>query len=202
MPFILQTSAAAAGNRFVKAHDMPTNVIRTLLPTMVQIGWTNVDATATEILIKRSVNGSPFRELATLLPTDTYYYDYAITNGRTYIYRIAAQSSSGRSRWAIVRPVTVPNPPEAIQNYVVSTVKTINTARLNFSWTKSAGQSSTLLQIATDPDYTEMFFESYRNTAAFTKLGIPQNTFYYTRVQAQSPYGPSPWVEQTILTAS
>ena len=202
MPFILQTSAAAAGNRFVKAHDMPANFkVIAMLAVSTRLTWTNVDATATEILVRRSVNGAPFRDLTTLPPTTTLYEDATVENGKTYAYRIAAKSSSGRSRWAVARRVTIPNPPEAIQNLVVGTVKAIGTSNITMTWTKSAGQGMTKVQMATDPDYTENLYETNRNTAAYEKTGLPQNTFYYVRVQPLSSYVTSPWTEAHITTA-
>lgn len=203
MPFILQTSAAAAGNRFVKAHDMPTNFkVIVMLAVSTRLTWTNVDATATEILVRRSVNGAPFRDLTTLPPTTTLYEDATVENGKTYAYRIAAKSSSGRSRWAVARSVTIPYPSEAIQNLVITTTRIGDTANVGLSWTKSVGQGQTRVQMATDPDYTENFFEIYRNTASYVKTAMPLNTYYYVRVQPQSSYGTSPWTEGHITTAS
>lgn len=203
MPFLLQTSAAAAGNRFVKAHDAPAYfAVSLMLAISTRLTWTNVDATATEILVKRSVNGAPFRDLTTLAPTTTLYEDATVENGKTYVYRIAAKSSGGRSRWAVARPVTIPNPPEAIQNLVVSSTVTVSTARINLSWTKSPGSTSTRIQMATDPNYTENFYETLKSTAQWIKTGAPQGVFYYVRVQALNSYGTSPWTEVHITSAS
>ena len=204
--YLLRAASIIRSKFFHASYDAPTDVaVSTLLTVNNRITWTETDATATGVLIRRSVDGGAFSDLITVAAGLGTYDDPAIEAGRTYTYLVAVTGPSGRSRWGIAS-TTVPPAPAAPSNFTLGTLKTTTTtARVNLTWTDNASdETGFLIHRADDPGFTTnlAIYTRRANATSYVQTGLPIATTYYYRMCARNAFGQSDWVYASITTAS
>ncbi|MBK8128060.1 MAG: fibronectin type III domain-containing protein [bacterium] len=204
--YLLRAASIIRSKFFHASYDAPTDVaVSTLLTVNNRITWTETDATATGVLIRRSVDGGAFSDLITVAAGLGTYDDPAIEAGRTYTYLVAVTGPGGRSRWGIAS-TTVPPAPAAPSNLTLTTMlTTVTTARVNITWTDNASdETGFLIHRADDPGFTAnlAIYTRRANATSYVQTGLPIATTYYYRMCARTAFGQSDWVYASITTAS
>ncbi len=162
----------------------------------VRLTWTDNAANENGFTVERSSDGVTF---AALLPNPgpnaTSFLDTGVTQGSTYVYRVAANTANGPSAWSNLATVTVDVPAAPTSMTAANGANQGSNRRVVLTWTDSSNnESGFTVQRATNATFTTGLNTQNvgANTTTVTQT-VTRNTYYY-RIRANNVLGSSAWV--------
>ena len=119
------------------------------------------------------------------------FTDGNVTQGSTYVYRVAAENVAGLS--AYVGPTTVPvDVPAAPSGVTATAVRQGNGERITATWDAVPGATGYSVQWSTSPTFATVNGSASTAGTSFT-TGTISRTTWYVRVSAVNGLGSSAW---------
>ncbi|GAB3762217.1 fibronectin type III domain-containing protein [Spirosoma pomorum] len=195
-------SANAAGNSdYSNVADATTPVGPPAAPqglsavatstTQINLTWTGV-ATATNILIERSPNGTDsWNQISSVTGSATTYADQGLSPNTRYYYRIRATNGTGTGPYSSVANAITPDAPPAAPARL--TANATSFSQINLSWADLAGNESGF-QVERSPNGTDSWTkiaDVAANTTSYNDQNLSPQTRYYYRIRAVNAAGNS-----------
>jgi FtsP/CotA-like multicopper oxidase with cupredoxin domain len=167
----------------------------------VSLAWTDTATNESGFVVERSINGSPFVQIATPPARNNTggvtFIDKALAlsaTNDTYTYRVAAVNLAGNSAYVGSAPIVVPGTPANPSNLTVANgVSSGNSRSVILAWAdNSTNETGFTIQHATNASFTGNSVTSVTvaanltTTASYTWTGLSRNTIYYFRVRANN----------------
>lgn len=173
------------------------------LPTSVKLCWKTANRAITyHLQVAKDPNfGNLIVNVDTL--TSLCYEVADLSVNTEYFWRVAAINLGGSSGFSQTRTfVTAPLPPSTKVNLVNPPNNATNVlVNVDFKWDAVADADLYTLQIATDPEFTNIIVNNnkvFNNTK--TIFNLPPLTKLYWRVRAENDGGFSPWSDTWNFT--
>ncbi len=187
------TSGASDYSNSLKLLTIPAtpdfNAIDSLSQTGVYFSWEHING-AEEYLLEVSKD-----QFATRISGYTPKFLSinsdklnSLEPGTNYQGRLQSKNATGKSPYSKeVIFLTLPATPN------IRDASSVSTSSFNANWDKVFGAANYLLEVATDPRFTQIFItESVTNALSFEITGLDQNTEYWYRIRAGNSSGESP----------
>jgi FtsP/CotA-like multicopper oxidase with cupredoxin domain len=167
----------------------------------VSLTWTDNATNESGFAVERSINGSPFVQIATPPARNNTgsvtFFDKALAlsaTNDTYTYRVAAVNLAGNSLYVGSAPIVVPGTPANPSNLAVANgASSGNSRSVILSWTDaSANETGFTIQRATVSTFTGNSVTTVTvpanatSTGTYTWTGLSRNTLYYFRIRANN----------------
>ena len=201
----------------VKAPGAPTAVTGTAGDMQVSLTWTapanNGGSAITDYVIEYSSNsGSTWVTFSDNTSTSTSASVTGLTNGTSYVFKVAAKNSAGTGNYSgspSVTPATIPDAPTGVTG-------TAGNNQVSLNWTAPANNGGSAItgysiQHSSDSGSTWSGAISTGSTStSHTVTGLTNGTAYLFRVAAVNALGtgsysgpsasvtPTPWTEVTV----
>ena len=194
------------------AQNPPTSFLRPpsaltaseITPSSLRLSWTDNSDSELAFILERSITGTNYQVIDTLDANLTSYIDSALTDNKTYYYRIKGISDSLTSAYASLttKTATLPSAPAlAVSPSPADGATGVEAAGRNLTWTGSANTLSYKVYFGTDSSSLE--FKSDVISASYTVSGLADNTVYFWRVDAVNELGTTMgdvWSFRTLKT--
>ena len=169
----------------------PANVVATPHDAKVSLLWGAVPG-ATSYNVERSTAAGGSYQLLVSFHPDTAFEDTAVTNGRTYYYRVSGVNDSGVGNPSTPVSATPVAPPTGVPANLTAQG---GDGQVSLSWGAVSGATSYQIRGSetSNANYPNYFEQRTSGPAtAFVISPLPNGTTYYFRVQAvnDSGYGP------------
>ena len=164
----------------------------------VSLAWNDTATNKSGFVVERSINGSPFVQIATPPARNNTggvtFIDKALAlsaTNDTYTYRVAAVNLAGNSAYVGSAPIVVPGtpvPPTSLA--VTNSTSSGNTRSVKLTWTDNSSiETGFTIQRATNASFTGNSVTSVTvasNLTTYTWTGLSRNTLYYFRIRANN----------------
>lgn len=178
----------------------PQNLTATAVSTtQIKLTWTAV-ATATSILIQRSLDGTNWTSLTTVAGNLTDYTDSGLTPNTRYYYRIQGTNTTGTGPFSNPANATTPDVPPAAPARLTPTAASIS--QINLAWADLSTNESGF-EIERGSSATGTFTkigEAVANATTYEDKNLTDNTAYCYRVRAKNAAGPSAYTDPACAT--
>ncbi|MVM30693.1 hypothetical protein GO755_11680 [Spirosoma sp. HMF4905] len=171
----------------------PQNLVATATSTtQINLTWTAV-ATATNVLIERSANGTDgWTQIASVAGDATTYSDPNLTQNTRYYYRIRGTNASGTGPYSNIANAITPDVPPVAPARLTATA--ISATQIDLAWADlSANEASFDIERSSDGTNWTKIGDAPANATSFQNTGLTPNTKYYYRIRAVNAAGPSPY---------
>jgi hypothetical protein len=199
-------SSVATATPSLALPEAPTSVTGVSGNGQATLSWTAPANTSCRVLtnyiVSYSANsGSTWTDLTPQAASGVTSTVGGLTNGTSYIFRVAYQSSSGTGPWsassAAVTPSGPPSPPASVSG-------TAGDGEVVVSWVAgSTGGTPVLdylLQYSTDQSSWTPIDDGQNTSGSYTVTGLTNGTAYYFRVSARTAVGDSTPTQSSAVT--
>ena len=199
-------STAAIATPILSLPDAPTAVTGVAGSNFVSLAWTAPASTSCRILTNylisySSDSGSSWTNLTPQAATSATATVSGLSNGLSYIFRVAYQSAAGTGPWsaasAAVTPSAPPSPP-------ISVTGTAGDGQAVVSWVagNDGGSSATdyLLQYSTNQTSWTQVDDGQNTSTTYTVTGLTNGTAYYFRVSTRTAVADSAPTQSAAVT--
>ncbi|QKZ13136.1 fibronectin type III domain-containing protein [Spirosoma sp. KUDC1026] len=159
--------------------------------TQINLTW-NAVATATNILIERSPNGTDgWSQIASVAGNVTTYADQGLNQNTRYYYRIRAVNASGNGPYSTVASAVTPDAPPTAPARLTATPASFS--QINLSWADlSANESGFQIErSANGTDGWNKIADVAANVTTYADQNLSPRTRYYYRIRAVNAAGNS-----------
>ncbi|NBW91734.1 MAG: fibronectin type III domain-containing protein, partial [Actinobacteria bacterium] len=184
----------------------PTGLSGTRGNTEVALSWTapasNNGREITDYVVQYSNNsGTSWTTFTDGVSTTTSSTVTGLTNGTSYVFRVAAVNLAGTGTYtsnsSALVPATVPNTPTAL-------TATYGNASIALAWTAPSTGGTALtdyvIQYSTDNSTWTTFVDSVSTTASVTVTGLTNYSTYYFRVAAINAVGTGTYSSPSVTS--
>jgi FtsP/CotA-like multicopper oxidase with cupredoxin domain len=183
------------------APSAPSDLTAAPAPGQVELTWVNNAVNEDGFILERRTETGPFLRVVTLFTGATAYSDRHVEGSTTYIYRVLAFNSAGKSAYSNEAIVTTPaaQPPAAPSNL---TAAAVSTSEIRLIWQDNSTTEDGFrieLKTAADPDFIETGVVP-ADTTYHTDTGLNPNTTYTYRVCAYNASGASGYSNEASAT--
>jgi hypothetical protein len=199
-------SSVATATPSLALPEAPTSVTGVSGNGQATLSWTAPANTSCRVLTNYIVSyssnsGSTWTDLSPQAASGVTSTVGGLTNGTSYIFRVAYQSSSGTGPWsassAAVTPSGPPSPPASVSG-------TAGDGEVVVSWVAgSTGGTPVLdylLQYSTDQSSWTPIDDGQNTSGSYTVTGLTNGTAYYFRVSARTAVGDSTPTQSSAVT--
>ena len=179
-----ETANYKAGSRVITFHVLPgrtTRLIAANQPKGIKLTWNKVPGATGYLVYRDNKLIKTINSGATVNFTDTG----TVTNGKKYLYKIAAKSSLGTS------PLHEPQSTYFVSQLGFKKLTSAAAGKMTLNWSKNAKASGYQIQYSLKKDYSGAKNANISNimTVSKTITGLKRGKVYYVKVRAYKNVG-------------
>jgi hypothetical protein len=166
------------------------------------IRWTDGFVGETGFVIERSAS-STFATIDRTMnagPNTNQYYDWGLSQGETYYYRVRAANAVGAGAWSATLTHVIPPPPPGIPNAptdFAARTPSYSLSEVELSWTDaSVNELGFVIERSTSATFESIdkTLNPIANSNRYNDWGLQVGTTYYYRLRAVNGPDASAWV--------
>jgi uncharacterized delta-60 repeat protein len=174
-----------------------------ILQTQINLSWSDNSATETGYYLERSTgNNTNYQVIATLDPSNLFYFNTGLTSNTQYYYRITAFNAAGNSAYSNEVSATTLLPPPATPTSLSLSV--INAGEIKLTWVDNSTNESGFeiyRSVGNNSGYSLLTTRN-PNVTTYSDLTTVEGTLYYYKLKAINSGGSSGYAPEKFATAA